>query len=76
MYDFPPVMREQGRLATTAAAAKAYGSEHPGEFGGVHWANEPRVKVVFLATAHLDVHLRERRSRVPHPDRVEVRPCR
>ncbi len=36
-------------------AAEEYGGDHPDEFGGVHWASDP-VRVVFLATAHLNRH--------------------
>lgn len=68
-------MLEQGRLEPTLMAAKEYGGKHPDEFGGVEWAWEP-MRVVFLATAHLDQHRHALRSGVPHPDRLEVRRCR
>lgn len=69
-------MLEQGRLRATFEGARAYGREHPDEFGGMHWVNEDPVRVVFLATAHLDDHRRALATRVEHPDRIEVRPCR
>lgn len=57
------------------SSAEEYGANHADEFGGVHWEGGP-VRVVFLATAHLDQHRAALQSRVPHPDRVEVRPSR
>ncbi|GAA5008885.1 hypothetical protein [Actinopolymorpha pittospori] len=76
MYAIPPIMLEQQRLKPTRSAAEDYGSEHPDEFGGVDWAKEPCVHVVLLVTAHVDAYLRALCSRVPHPDRIEVRKCR
>jgi hypothetical protein len=74
MDDIPPEMREQWRLQPTFDAAREYG-EHLDEFGGMYWARDPR-RVVFLVIAHPNQHRDALRSRVPHPDRVEVRRCR
>jgi hypothetical protein len=41
----------------------------------VHWARSP-VRVVFLATTHLDDHQRALENLVEHPDRIEGRRCR
>jgi hypothetical protein len=68
-------MLEQGRLEPTLTAAREYGGEHPDEFGGLSWASDP-TRVVFWATAHVAQHREALRSRVPHPDRVEVERCR
>ena len=75
MDEVPPEMLEQGRLRPTMEAAQEYGGEHPDEFGGLYWARDPR-RVVLLVTANLNQHRDALRSRVPHPDRVEVRRCR
>jgi hypothetical protein len=75
MDRIPPIMREQIRLEPMLLAAMDYGREHPDECGGVRWARNP-VRVVFLATAHLDDHQRALEDLVEHPELVEVRRCR
>jgi hypothetical protein len=68
-------MMEQERLQPTLDAAQAYGQQHPDAFGGLHWEWQPLMHVETFFTEQVDEHLAALRALVPHPDRIEARPC-
>jgi hypothetical protein len=63
---------EQLPLMSDSDAIARYGAEHPDEFAGVRFANEPWVRVVAAFTGNLDAHCAALQELVAHPERLEV----
>ncbi|MEQ7010356.1 hypothetical protein ABN028_29675 [Actinopolymorpha sp. B17G11] len=68
--------RKQMRLQLSFDAAQEYGKQHPDDFGGIYWDESPVMHGALLFTGQVEDHRRALRHLVPHPDRIEVRPCR
>lgn len=68
--------RKQMRLQPTFDAAQEYAKQHPDDFGGIYWDESPVMHVEVLFTGQVEDHRRALHAVVPHPDRIEVRPCR
>jgi hypothetical protein len=63
---------EQLPLMSDRDAIAQYGAEHPDEFAGVKFANEPWVRLVAAFTGNLDAHCTALQELVAHPERLEV----
>lgn len=63
---------EQEVLGSDRGAVLRYGADHPDEFTGVTFANEPWVRIVAAFTDDLDAHCAALRAIVAHPERLEV----
>jgi hypothetical protein len=49
-----------------------YGQEHPGDWAGAWWDNEPTVRIVAAFTGDAASHAAALRPRLQHPDRLVV----
>jgi hypothetical protein len=66
----------QSALRGDFGIVAGYGEEHPGDWAGAWWDNEPTVRIVAAFTGDAAAHDAALRPRLRHPDRlvVESRP--